>query len=91
VALVAGGAWDGRYPVPAGVPVLRCGGGALLGGIANEVPPALALLDPDGAAVTTLGWGIGAPRCAEAVLRWDPAGPDVPANVGCGWGTPGTY
>jgi len=89
VALVAGGAWDGRYPVPAGVPVLRCGGGALLGGIANEVPPALALLDPGGVEVTTLGWGIGAPRCAEAVVRREPAGPDVPLNVGCGLGTPG--
>ena len=46
VALVAGGAYDGRYALPDGRRVLACGATALLGGIANDRPPELLLLDP---------------------------------------------
>ncbi len=91
VALVAGGAWDGRYLLPAGVPVFACGAAALLGGIANDRPPELLLADPAGAPASTLGTK-GAPACRErAIERLDPAGPDAPENLGCsvGEGTPG--
>jgi hypothetical protein len=90
VALLAGGAWDGRYPLPAGVPVLACGAAALLGGIANDRPPDLLLADPAGAAAATLG-ARGAPPCAAALERRDPAGPDEPWNLACTEGSPGRY
>ncbi|MFT3914261.1 MAG: Ig-like domain-containing protein [Anaeromyxobacteraceae bacterium] len=89
VVLVAGGAWDDRYPLPASVPVLRCGASALLGGLSNEAPPALALIDPDGAVATTLGAGGPAPVCPEAIVRLDPWAPDLPWNVDCDSGSPG--
>ncbi|MFO0583178.1 MAG: Ig-like domain-containing protein [Anaeromyxobacter sp.] len=89
VALVAGGGWDDRYALPDGVPVLRCGTSALLGGLSNEAPPALALIDPDGAVATTLGAGGPLPVCPEAIARLDPWGPDLPWNLDCDLGTPG--
>lgn len=88
VVLVAGGAYDGRYPVPRGVPVASCGATALLGGIANDRAPELLLADPAGAIIATLG-ARGAPVCAGALERIDPAGPDAPANLACTDGTPG--
>jgi hypothetical protein len=91
VALLVGGAYDGRYPLPAETPIVRCGSAALLGGIANDRAPELLLLDPAGAALATLG-AAGAPVCAGAVLALvDPGGPDSPDNLACGTeeGTPG--
>jgi hypothetical protein len=88
VALLAGGAWDGRYALPPGVPVLACGSTALLGGIANDRPPELLLADPGGTARATLG-AAGAPLCPAALERRDPAGPDAPDNLACTEGTPG--
>ncbi|HSN92940.1 MAG TPA: lamin tail domain-containing protein, partial [Anaeromyxobacteraceae bacterium] len=87
-ALVAGGAWDGRYAVPSDVPVLSCGATALLGGIANDRAPDLLLADPGGTVRATLG-AAGAPVCAAALERLDPAGPDAPENLACTAGTPG--
>lgn len=91
VALVAGGAYDGRYLLPAGTPVLVCGGSALAGGIANDRPPELLLLDPSGAVASTFGAGGEAPICPAAAERLDPDGPDVPENLACaeGEGSPG--
>lgn len=88
VAVVGGGAWDGRYALPAGVPVLACGSTALLGGIANDRPPALLLADPAGDVRATLG-AAGAPLCPAALEKADPAGPDEPANLACTQGSPG--
>jgi hypothetical protein len=88
IALVGGGAWDGRYPLPAGVPVLACGAAALLGGIANDRPPAIVLADPAGGVVGSLGER-GAPLCPVALERRDPAGPDEPWNLECTEGSPG--
>jgi hypothetical protein len=88
VALVGGGAWDGRYALPSGVPVLSCGGSALLGGLADDRPPAILLADPAGSVVATLGEA-GAPRCPAAVERVDPFGPDEPWNLVCTEGSPG--
>jgi len=89
VALVAGGAWDGRYPVPRGVPVLRCGSSALLGGLSDDHPPELTLLAPEGAAVSTFGAGGTAPICDEVAVRLDPGGPDAWWNLDCDIGSPG--
>ncbi|WP_242342587.1 lamin tail domain-containing protein [Anaeromyxobacter terrae] len=91
VALVVGGAYDGRYAVPAAARVLACGATALLGGIANDRPPDLLLLDPAGAVVSTFGAGGGAPICPAAAERIDVDGPDVAENLACagGEGTPG--
>jgi hypothetical protein len=89
-ALVAGGAWDGRYAVPAGVAVLACGATALLGGLADDRPADVLLADPAGAVASTLGER-GAPACAAAVERIDPAGPDEPGNLACTGGSPGSW
>jgi len=88
VALVAGGAYDGRYPLPAGVPVLACGATALLGGIANDRAPAILLADPAGTVIATIG-ASGAPTCAAALEKRDPAGADEPGNLVCTEGSPG--
>ncbi len=92
VALVVGGAYDGRYALPAGVALLACGGAALLGGLANDRPPEVLLLAPDGAVAASLGQGGIAPLCPAAAVRLDPAGPDEASNLACaeGEGTPGT-
>jgi hypothetical protein len=87
VGLVGGGAWDGRYELPAGVPVLACGTTALLGGIANDRAPELLLADPTGAVIATLGVA-GGPVCV-AVEKIDPGGPDDLANLACTSGSPG--
>jgi hypothetical protein len=86
-ALVVGGAYDGRYPVPAGTATYRCGSAALAGGLANDRAVALALEDPLGRVVSTVGIDEPAPRCAAgAVERVDPAGADLATN----WACPGT-
>jgi hypothetical protein len=89
VALLVGGAYDQRYALPAGAAVLACGPSALLGGIANDRPPEILLLDPLDAVVSSLGAGGAAPICLGALLRIDPAGPDALGNLACGEGTPG--
>jgi hypothetical protein len=88
VGLVAGRAWDGRYLLPDGVPVLACGATALLGGIANDRAPEILLADPGGAILATLG-SAGAPVCRTALEKIDPAGADDPENLACTDGTPG--
>lgn len=89
--LLAGGALDGRYGLPSSLPVFRCGASALLGGLADDRPVALALESPGGAPLSSLGWPSAAPLCAEGPLeRIHPAGPDAPANLSCsGVPTPG--
>jgi hypothetical protein len=92
VALAVGGAYDGRYALPAGVVLVACGSAGLLGGIANDRAPELSLLDPGGAAVSTLGAGGVGPECPGAVVvRVDADGPDDAFNLACGdaYGTPG--
>jgi hypothetical protein len=90
-ALVVGGAYDGRYALPSGVAVYRCGTSALAGGLADDRPVALALEDAQGQVVSTLGIAEAAPRCPEASLeRIHPTGPDASANLTCpGTRTPG--
>jgi hypothetical protein len=88
VAIVAGGAYDGRYALPAEVPVLACGTSALLGGIANDRAPEILLADRVGTIVATLG-ARGAPACAVALEKVDPAEEDAPANLQCTDGSPG--
>lgn len=88
VALVAGGAYDGRYALPAGVVVMTCGATALAGGLANDRAPELLLADPGGTVLATLGAG-GAPICPAAVEKVDPRGADEAANLACTEGTPG--
>jgi len=88
--LLVGGAWDGRYPLPGEVPLYRCGGSALLGGLADDRPVALRLESPGGAPLSGLGWEAEAPRCAAgSVHRLDAAGPDAPDNLACGAASPG--
>jgi hypothetical protein len=92
VALVVGGAYDGRYALPAGVALARCGTAGLLGGLANDRAPELLLLDPSGAEASSLGAGAAAPHCpGEVVVRVDAEGPDAAWNLACGGeeGTPG--
>lgn len=90
-ALLTGSAWDDRYAVPAGTPRWACGGATLAGGLANDRPPELRLLDPGGAVQATLGAGGVAPRCPGALERLDPEGPDAADNLACvdGAGSPG--
>jgi hypothetical protein len=93
LALVAGGAYDGRYRLPAGTPLYQCGGSTLAGGLANDRAPALQLEDPAGGVVSTIGIAVPAPRCAQGALhRRDPAGPDDASNLDCpGSGSPGAF
>ncbi len=90
-ALIAGGAYDGRYVLPPGAVLYRCGASALLGGLANDRPPALALEAPDGTRVSTIGVEAAAPSCAaRSVERVRPTGPDAPSNLACAGSSPGT-
>ncbi len=88
LALVVGGAYDGRYAVPAEVPLMACGATALLGGIANDRAPELLLADPGGNVLATFG-AAGGPVCARAAEKIDPAGADEAGNVACTEGSPG--
>jgi hypothetical protein len=87
-AVVAGGAYDGRYAIPAGVAVLACGATALAGGLANDRAVDLLLADPLGTVVATLGEN-GADMCPIAIERIDIYGADEPGNLGCTDGSPG--
>ncbi|HET7823914.1 MAG TPA: lamin tail domain-containing protein [Anaeromyxobacter sp.] len=88
VGLVAGGAWDGRYALPTGVPVMTCGATALLGGIANDRAPDLVLADPAGHVLATFGAG-GGPVCPFAAEKGDIYAADEPTNIVCTDGSPG--
>jgi hypothetical protein len=81
LALLVGGAYDGRYLLPQGTLVVTCGTSSLLGGLANDRFPALQLRDPRAAILTTAG-AAGGPVCAVAV-RTDLDGPDEPWNWQC--------
>lgn len=92
IALVVGGAYDGRYALPPETLLVRCGSAGLLGGIANDRAPELLLLDSSGAVLATLGKGGAAPPCPGLTLALvDPFAPDGPGNLACGTeeGTPG--
>ncbi|BDG04257.1 lamin tail domain-containing protein [Anaeromyxobacter oryzae] len=91
VALVVGGAYDGRYALPAGTALATCGTTALAGGLANDHAPEVLLVDPAGAIASSFGAGGIAPRCPAAAVRVDPEGPDVAENLVCaeGEGSPG--
>lgn len=90
-ALIVGGAYDGRYALPAGVVLHRCGTTALLGGLPNDRPPALALEDPAGLTVSTLGMAEPSLRCTgRSVERIHPLGPDATADYACAGSSPGT-
>jgi hypothetical protein len=85
--LVVGGAYDGRYALPPGTALYSCGPTALAGGLANDRAVALALEDPLGRVVSSIGIGEPAPRCPTGALeRIHPAGADAAAN----WACPGT-
>jgi hypothetical protein len=89
--LIASGAWDGRYPIPDGTVRFSCGASTLAGGLADDRPPEVRLLDPSGALLATFGEDGVAPRCPAAVERIDPIGTDQPAGFACALeqGTPG--
>ncbi len=90
-ALVIGGAYDGRYRLPDGVMLYRCGASALLGGLANDRAPALQLEAAGGEVVSSFGMAAPSLRCAErSVERIHPAGPDSAANYACARTSPGT-
>lgn len=90
-ALVVGGSWDGRYPVPAGVPSFQCGATSLAGGLADDRAPAIALESPAGAVVSGFGWAAPSLRCtARSVERVQPGGEDATSNLACARVAPGT-
>lgn len=83
-ALVVGGAYDGRYAVPPGTTLYRCGATALAGGLANDRPVALALEDPVAQVISTMGISEAAPRCATGSLeRVHPSGADAADDWAC--------
>jgi hypothetical protein len=89
--LVVGGAWDGRYRLPAGVPLFRCGATSLAGGLADDRAPALALESPSGELLSGIGWSAPAIRCTGRSLeRVHPAGEDATTNLACAAEAPGT-
>jgi len=89
--LLTSGAWDGRYPAPAGLVRFTCGASTLAGGLSDERAPEVRLLDPSGVALATFGQDDAAPWCPAAVERIDPLAPDAPSNLACALdeGTPG--
>jgi hypothetical protein len=89
--LVVGGSWDGRYPVPAGVPLFHCGATSLAGGLADDRAPAIALESPAGAVVSGFGWAAPSLRCTgRSIERVLPGGDDAATNVACAKAAPGT-
>ncbi len=89
--LVVGGSWDGRYPLPPGVPLFTCGATALLGGLADDRAPAVALESPGGVVESGIGWASPGPRCTgRSVERIQPGGEDAAANLACARAAPGT-
>ncbi len=90
-ALVVGGAYDGRYPLPVAAALYRCGASALLGGLANDRAPALQLEAPGGEVLSSFGMAAPSLRCtARSVERIHPAGPDATTNYACARSAPGT-
>ncbi len=89
--LLTSAAWDGRYLVPDGTVRFTCGAATLAGGLADDRPPELRLLDWTGALLASFGADGSAPRCPAAVERIDPAAGDEPDNFGCALeeGSPG--
>lgn len=89
--LITSEAWDGRYPGPAGTIRFTCGASTLAGGLADDRPPEVRLLDPSGAVQVTFGEGGAGPRCPASVERIDALAPDRAANLDCAIdeGTPG--
>jgi hypothetical protein len=87
IALLVGGSWDGRYVVPEGTATFPCGATSLAGGIANDRPPALRLLEPTGAVASTLD-ATGSPACATA-LETDPLPEGGATCCRCTDGSPG--
>ena len=90
-ALLVGGSYDRRYPLPPGTALYRCGTTALAGGLADDRPIALALEDAAGHALSTAGIVEPVQRCpAGALERIRPAGPDSASSWACpGARTPG--
>jgi hypothetical protein len=89
--LLVGGGWDGRYPLPTGVPLFQCGATSLAGGLADDRAPAVALESPAGAVVSGLGWAAPGVRCTgRSVERVQPGGEDATANLACARVAPGT-
>ncbi len=83
-ALVVGGAYDGRYALPAAVPTYRCGAAALLGGLPNDRPVAVQLEYGGGEIASSAGIAEVVERCAQGALeRVHPAGPDAAVNWVC--------
>jgi hypothetical protein len=90
-ALLVGGSWDGRFAVPAGVPLLRCGSTSLLGGIPDDRAPELALETPAGEVASGFGWSAPSVRCtSRSAERVHPAGEDATRNYACAREPPGT-
>ena len=89
--VVVGGAYDGRYQLPPGTAVYRCGGSSLDGGLANDRPVALALEDAAGQVLSTAGIAEPPQRCSAGALeRIHPRDPDTASNWACpGARTPG--
>lgn len=87
--LVAGGSWDGRYALPEGTPVFPCGATALAGGIANDRPPVVRLLDRSGAVAAILD-ASAVPLCAATLVAEavDPAAATATCCA-CTEGSPG--
>ena len=86
-----GGSWDGRYPLPAGVPLFHCGATSLAGGLADDRAPAIALESPAGAVVSGFGWAAPSLRCTgRSVERVLPGGDDAATNFACAKAAPGT-
>ncbi len=89
--LVVGGGWDGRYPLPPGVPLFQCGATSLAGGLADDRAPAMALESPTGGVVSGFGWSAPGLRCTgRSVERIHPGGEDATANLACAQAAPGT-
>jgi hypothetical protein len=89
--LVVGGSWDGRYALPAGVPVIHCGSTSVAGGLADDRAPALALETPTGTVASGFGWSAPSVRCTgRSTERIHPGGEDATANFACAPAAPGT-
>lgn len=89
-ALIVGGSWDGRYLLPPSVALHPCGSTSLAGGIANDRPPELRLLDRSGAVAASLD-ATSIPACAGALEADLPSveGGGVGGCCSCTAGSPG--
>jgi hypothetical protein len=89
--LVVGGGWDGRYAMPAGVPLFHCGATSLAGGLADDRAPSIALESASGAVVSGFGWAGPSLRCTgRSTERIQPGGEDAASNLACAKEAPGT-